>query len=304
MKILIAGSHGMIGSAVTPHLIECGHEVTRLVRQEPGPGEVWWDPDAGQIDASGLEGFDGVVNLATMRWPFRWTRNAKAKLRANRVATYRLLAESLAACVRKPRVLVCASGIGVYPSSGDEILTEDTVPCSSFLSTVDRDGETATAAAEVVGIRVVHLRIPQVMGGPALQYVGFRAGDGQQWMSWIGRDELASIIEFTLTNESLSGPVNAVSPNPLRNAEFATTATRALGLKPGGVMPNFIVRLVMGEMGEEFALSSRRAQPAKLLAAGYRFRFPDLADTLRHEKAYVEAEAVSKIAEKSPALRA
>ena len=304
MKILIAGSHGMIGSAVTPHLIECGHEVTRLVRQVPGPNEIWWDPDADQIDAAGLEGFDGVVNLATMRWPFRWTRKAKEKLRANRVTTYRLLAESLAACARKPRVLVCASGIGVYPSSGDEILTEDTVPCSSFLSTVDRAGETATGAAEAAGIRVVHLRIPQVIGGPALQYVGFRAGDGQQWMSWIGRDELASIIEFSLTNESLSGPVNAVSPNPLRNADFATSATRALGLKPGGVMPDFIVRLVMGEMGEEFALASRRAQPAKLLAAGYRFRFPDLADALRHEKACVEAEAVSKIAEKTPALRA
>lgn len=304
MKILVAGSHGMIGSAVTPYLIECGHEVTRLVRQEPGPGEVWWDPDAGQIDAAGLEGFDGVVNLATMHWPFRWTRKAKEKLRANRVATYRLLAESLAACVRKPGVLVCASGIGVYPSSGDEILTEDTVPCSSFLSAVDRAGETATAEAEAVGIRVVHLRIPQVIGGPALQYVGFRAGDGQQWMSWIGRDELASIIEFGLTNESLSGPVNAVSPNPLRNADFAATATRALALKPGRVMPAFIVRLVMGELGEEFALASRRAQPAKLLAAGYRFRFPDLADALRYEKTYVEAEVVSKLAEKSPALRA
>ena len=303
MKILIAGSHGMIGSAVTRHLIERGHRVVRLVRQRPGPDEVWWDPDASQIDGSGLEGFDGVINLATMRWPFRWTRKFKKKIRANRMATYRLLAESLAACVRKPRVLVCASGIGVYPSSGDEILTEETAPCSSFLSAVDLDGETTTAAAEAAGIRVVHLRIPQVMGGPALQYAGFRAGDGQQWVSWIGRDELVSIIEFTLTDDSLNGPVNAVSPNPLRNAEFAATATRALGLKPGGVMPTFIVRLVMGEMGEEFALSSRRAQPAKLLAAGYRFRFPDLADALRHEKACVDAGSPSNVAAKSPALR-
>src|SRR5829696_4418589 len=113
MKIVIARSHGMIGSAVTCHLIEFGHEVIRLVRSTPGPGEVWWDPDAGRIDASGVEGFDGVVNLATMRWPFRWTRKAKEKIRLNRVATYRLLAESLAASARKPRVLVCASGIGL-----------------------------------------------------------------------------------------------------------------------------------------------------------------------------------------------
>lgn len=294
MKILVAGSHGMIGSVVTCHLIEYGHDVVRLVRSTPGPGEVWWDPDAGKIDASGVEGFDGVVNLATMRWPFRWTRKAKEKIRANRIATYRLLAESLAAYVRKPRVLVCASGIGLYPSSGDEIITEETAPCSSFLSAVDRDGEIANAAAEAAGIRVVHLRIPQVMGGPVLQYVGFQAGDGQQWISWVGRDELASIIEFALTTERLSGPVNAVSPNPLRNTEFATTATKALGLKPGGVMPNFIVRLVMGEMGEEFALASRRVQPAKLLAAGYHFRFPDLADALRHEKETIDAAKVSQ----------
>jgi uncharacterized protein (TIGR01777 family) len=291
MKILIAGSHGMIGSAVTYHLIECGHEIVRLVRHTPGPDEVWWDPDAGEIDASGLEGFDGVIQLASIRWPMRWTTKAKQKLRANRKATYRLLADSLAACVRRPRVLVCASGIGVYPSSGDEILTEDTAPCSGFLSDVDRDGETATVAAEVAGIRVVQLRIPQVMGGPALQYVGFQAGDGQQWISWIGRDELASIIEFVLRTESLSGPVNAVSPNPLRNAEFATTATKALGLKPGGVMPAFIVRLAMGEMGEEFMLASRRAQPAKLLAGGYQFQYAELECALQHEKASLNMEA-------------
>jgi NAD dependent epimerase/dehydratase family enzyme len=178
----------------------------------------------------------------------------------------------------------------VYPSSGDQILTEDSLTCSSFLSAVDRDGEKATAAAEAAGIRVVHLRIPQVMGGPALQYVGFQAGDGQQWISWIGRDELASIIEFTLTTESLSGPVNAVSPNPMRNSDFSKTATMALGLKPGGVMPAFVVRMVMGEMGEEFALASRRAQPARLLAAGYRFKYPELECALQHEKEVVNAE--------------
>ena len=296
MKILIAGSHGMIGSAVTRHLIECGHEVVRLVRKEPRVGELYWDPDSGNIDASGLEGFDAVVQLASMRWPMRWTRKAKEKLHANRIATYRLLAEALASCVRKPRVLVCASGIGVYPSSGDEILTEDVAPCTSFLSTVDRAGEMATAAAEAAGIRVVHLRIPQVMGGPALQYVGFQAGNGQQWISWIGRDELTSIIEFVLTTETLSGPVNAVSPNPLRSVDFATTATKALGLKPGGVMPNFIVHLVMGEMGEEFALASRRAQPAKLLAAGYRFRYPELGCALQHEKEIVDEESIPQAA--------
>jgi uncharacterized protein (TIGR01777 family) len=296
MKVLIAGSHGMIGSAVTRYLIENDHEIVRLVRSTPGPSEVWWDPDAGEIDGAGLEGFDAVIQLASMKWPMRWPAKAKEKLSANRIATYRLLAESLAVCVRKPRVLICASGIGVYPSSGDQILTEDTMPCSSFLSTVDLAGETATAAAKAAGIRVVNLRIPQVMGGPMLKMVGFQAADGQQWISWVGRDELASIIEFTLTTESLSGPVNAVSPNPMRNAEFAATATKALGLKPGGVMPAFIVRLVMGEMGEEFALASRRAQPTKLLAAGYEFQYPDLGCTLQHEQDVMNRELTLQLA--------
>ena len=284
MKILIAGSHGMIGSAVVEHLMECGYQVVRLVRHAPGPEEVWWDPDAGKIEAADLEGFDGVIHLATMPWPMRWTAKAKQKIRSNRLTTNRLLAESLSGCVRKPGVLICASGMGYYPSSGEDILTEDSPAGTSFVATLQKEGEAATAPASNAGIRVVHLRIPAVLGGAALQRVGFQAGDGKQWASWVGRDELASIIEFVLKTDSLGGPVNAVSPNPLRNAEFATTSTQALGQKPGGVMPAFVVRMVMGEMGEEFLLASRRIQPARLLAAGYRFRFPELADALRHEK--------------------
>ncbi len=294
MKILIAGSNGMIGSAVTRHLIECGHEVIRLVRRTPSPGEVWWDPDAGKIDTSGLEGFDGVVHLATVRWSFRWTAKAKKKILQNRLATNGLLATSLAACAHKPRVLICASGVGYYPSSGDTVLTEDGPAGTSFLSRFDQDAEASTASASAAGIRVVHLRIPTVLGGSMLQFIGFQAGDGQQWMSWIGRDELASIIEFALRTETLCGPVNAVSPNPLRNADFATVSTQALGQKPGGVMPVFILRLSMGEFGEEIFLASRRVQPAKLLAAGYSFRFPELEGALRHEKDCLNAAVESE----------
>jgi len=289
MKILIAGSNGMVGSAVTRHLTECGHQVIRLVRHTPGPGEIWWEPDTGQIDTAGINGFDGVVHLASMPWPMRWTAKAKEKMLANRLATNRLLAESLAGCRHKPKVLICASGMGYYPPSGDDILTEDCPAGTSFLSRLDRDAEAITAPAALAGIRVVHLRMPTVLGGDRLKMLGFQAGDGQQWMSWIGRDELASIIEFALRTDTLSGPVNTISPNPLRLAEFATVATRALGQKPGGVMPAFIVRLIMGEMGEEFLLASRRVQPTKLLTAGYQFRFANLADALRHERKNVDA---------------
>jgi len=289
MKILIAGSNGMVGSAVTRHLIECGYEVTRLVRHTPATGEVWWDPEAGQIDTDALDGFDGVVHLASMPWPMRWTARAKKKMLANRLGTNRLLAESLAKCTHKPKVLICASGQGYYAPSGDDVLTEDCPGGTSFLSILDRDAEAATMPASSAGIRVVHLRMPTVLGGERLKMIGFQAGDGQQWMSWIGRDEVASIIEFALKTESLSGPVNTISPNLMRLSDFAKASTKALGQKPGGVMPAFLVRLFLGEMGEEFLLASRRVQPAKLLAAGYRFRFPDLADALRHEQAVMNA---------------
>jgi uncharacterized protein len=296
MKILIAGSHGMIGSAVTRYLIECGHEVVRLVRQEPGPDELWWDPDAGDIDTAGLEGFDAVINLATKQWPFRWTAKAKEMILQNRLATNGILSRSLAACSCKPGVLICASGVGYYPASGDTVLTEDCPGGTSFLSNFDQAAEAATTAASEAGIRVVHLRIPTVMGGPMLKMVGFQAGNGQQWMSWVGRDELAFIIEFVLKTETLCGPVNAVSPNPLRSAELAVVATKALGQKPGGVMPALIARLVFGEMGEEFILASRRAQPAKLLAAGYHFRYPELECALQHEQEVVNREFTPKVA--------
>lgn len=288
MKILIAGSNGMVGSAVTRHLLECNYEITRLVRHTPGPSEIWWNPDAGEIDSASLDGFDGVVHLATMPWPLRWTDKAKQKIRANRLATNSLLAESLARCAHKPKVLICASGMGYYPSSGDSVLTEDCPAGTSFVARLQQDGETATALAGKSGIRVVHLRIPPVIGGPALQGVGFQAGKGQQWVSWVGREELACIIEFALMTETLSGPVNAVSPHPLRSAEFVTTATRALGQKLRCVIPTFLVHLLMGEMGKEFFLASRRIQPVKLLAAGYQFRFPDIECALKHERELIK----------------
>jgi hypothetical protein len=242
-----------------------------------------WDPDRGKIDAAGIEGFDGVVHLASAPWPMRWTGKAKKKIRTNRLATNRLLAETLAGCEKKPEVLICASGMGYYPSSGDAVLTEESSAGTSFLSSLQQEGEAATAPASKAGMRVVHLRIPMVLGGNALLKIGFQTGDGQQWMSWIGRDELAAIIEFVLRTDTLTGPVNAVSPNPLRSADFAVVSSQALEQKCGGTMPAFMVRMVMGEMGEEFALASRRIQPAKLLAAGYQFRYPELAQAVRYE---------------------
>lgn len=275
----------MIGSAVVPYLASQGHEIIRLVRHEAGAGEVFWDPDAGKIDSEGLEGFDGVVNLATMQWPGRWTTSAKQKIRTNRLATNGLLAENLAKCNKKPNILICSSGMGIYPSSGDQVITEDSAIGSDFLATLQRDGEAAAMKASGAGVRVVNLRTPAVLGGEAIRRNIGRIGDGEQWSPWISRDELASIIGYVLVNDAIIGPLNPVSPNTLRNSEYTETVSRVMGRKPGASIPAFLLRLMIGEMANALLLASRRIEPKKLLDNGYQFRYPALEGALHHELA-------------------
>ena len=225
-----------------------------------------------------------MVHLASIHWPARWTHEAKRQIYTNRIQTNSLLAKTLAGCERKPQVLVCASGIGIYTDSGDQILPEDSPVGTDFLAHLQCDGEAAaTAPACAAGIRVVNLRTPAVLGGAAIRRSVGRLGDGQQWSSWASRDELASIVNYVLMTDILAGPINPVSPNPVRNTEFTAILSRALGRKPGFPMPAFLLRLTLGEMAEALILASRRIEPRKLLAAGYQFRFPMLDDALRHE---------------------
>lgn len=286
MRVIVAGAGGLLGSAVARDLRANGHEVVRLVRHEPGAGEVRWDPDGGTIDHGGLEGFDAAVDVATMPWPARWTSAAKKRMRDNRVGSYGLLAEALAARTARPRVLVCASGQGIYPSSGDQVLTEDSAIGSGFLADLQRDGEAATAAASAAGIRVVHLRIPTVLGGPNLATMtgNLRVmGGGRQWWSWIALDEFPAIVEHVLVTDTLVGAVNAVSPDPVRAAEFTATLGRVLDRRPGRALPAVLLRLLMGEMAEALLLASRRIEPRRLLQSEYEFRYPELAAALRHQ---------------------
>jgi uncharacterized protein (TIGR01777 family) len=285
MRILISGASGFIGSSVSAYLASQEHEVIRLVRHTAGPGEVSWDPEAGTIDAEGLEGFDGVVHLASMPWNGRWTPQFKQRLRANRLGTNGLLAKTLAACQRKPRVFVCASGMGIYPPSGDQVLSEDSAPGSDFAAQLQRDGEAATAPASAAGIRVVALRIPMVLGGTIIQRVTGRMGNGRQWWSWVALGEMGSIVQHILANDSLWGPVNTTSPNPMRNADFAAILCHVLGRRPGVPIPAFALRLMLGEMADTLILASRRIEPRKLLASGYQFHYPELGEALRHELA-------------------
>ena len=285
MRILIAGAGGVIGSAVAPYLAQQGHIVARLVRRAPGAGEVHWDPDAGTINAAGIEGFDGVVHVASLPQA-RWTSAFINRWRENHIGTNRLLAETLAHCREKPRVLVCASAQGIYPSSGDQVLAEDSAEGTDYLADLLRDGEQATTLASEAGIRVVHLRIPTVLSGASLAAMSSnirRLGSGRQWFSWVARDEMASIVQHALVTDALEGPANAPSPNPVRNAEFFATLGHVLGRTPRLPMPAFVLRLMLGGMADALILASRRLAPQRLIETGYVFRFAELEAALRHE---------------------
>jgi hypothetical protein len=294
VNILVSGSSGLIGQALIPVLTSGGHRVVCMVRFRPRDGEglVYWDPAGGEIDAPKLEGFDAVVHLAGEPITGRWTAAKKRAIRDSRVKSTRFLCEVLARLSNRPRVLVAASASGYYGDRGDEVLREESEAGSSFLSQVCQEWERATRPAAESGIRVVNLRIGFVLspagGGlakmlPAFKMgAGGRIGSGKQYLSWIAIDDLVQIILFAVANEALHSPANAVAPNPVTNLVFAKTLGRVLGRPAIFPMPAFAVRLAFGEMGKELLLASTRLEPARLLKAGYQFRFPELEPALRY----------------------
>lgn len=293
MKMLISGASGLVGAGLIERAPAEGWEITRLVRRAPRQnGEVEWDPAAGRIDTDGLEGHDAVVHLAGKNVAGLWTRAHRDAVRASRVEGTRVLASALAQLSAPPRVLVSASAVGYYGSRGDILLDESGPPGQGFLADVCREWEAATEPAARAGIRVVHLRIGVVLhrdGGalasmlPVFRLgVAGRLGDGRQYISWIARDDLVGAILFLIGRDDVSGPVNACSPQPVTNAEF--TRTLAAVLKRPAVLPApaFALKLALGEMADEMLLSSIRAVPAKLQAAGFVFAYPELEHALRH----------------------
>ena len=293
-RILITGASGLVGSALISALESDGHKVIKLVRGSAAgtPGKATWDPDAGQIDLSSAGNLDAVIHLAGEPIAKRWTPDVKRRIRDSRVKGTRLLSETLAQLPRPPKVLVCASATGWYGDRGEEWLDETSDPGRGFLAETCRDWEAAAAAARDAGIRVVQLRIGLVLspkGGalakmsPAFRLgLGGRLGDGRAWWSWIALDDLVEAIQHALANGSLHGPVNAVSPNPVTNGEFTRILGRVLRRPAILPVPRFVLELMFGEMGREALLPSFRVRPARLIEAGFKFRFPELEAALRH----------------------
>ncbi len=285
--MVVSGSSGFIGSTLVPELEAAGHHVLRLVRREPeSTNEIRWDPAAGTIDAVRLEGVEAAVNLNGADIGRRWTQARKQEILESRVTSTRLLAATLAGLEPRPRVLVCAGGVDIYGDRGDEILTEDSEPGRGFLAEVGAAWQAAAQAGKAAGIRVVNFRQGFVLsrrGGalarmlpPFRLGVAGRIGNGKQWWSWVALDDLLSAYRFVLENEGISGPVNLSSPNPVTNAQFTKALGKALKRPTVTWFPAFAFKAVYGAMGEETVLGSKRALPARLLDAGFSFRYAEL----------------------------
>ncbi len=293
MHVLVTGSAGLVGSAVVESMTGAGHRITRLVRTAPPSGDcLLWNPQAGKLDEHGLAGVDAVVHLAGESIAARWTKQKKERIRSSRVEGTRRLCAALARMPAPPRVLVAASAIGFYGNRDDEVLTEQSQPGTGFLPEVCRVWEAATKSASDAGIRVVNLRIGMVLaadGGALAKMLlpfrlgfGGRIGSGRQYVSWTTLEDLVGAIDCAITNERLTGPINATSPQPVTNAEFTKTLGRALRRPTLLPVPAFAARLAMGEMANDLLLSSTRVEPTKLLETGYTFHHPDLEGALRH----------------------
>jgi len=290
--VVVSGASGMVGAALTSFLTAGGHRVRRLVRREPGDGEIRWRPAAGEIDVAALEGADVVVHLAGAGIAdTRWTPARKALIRDSRVDGTRTLCEALAKLERKPRVLISASAIGWYGDRGDALLDEESAPGEGFLADVCRGWEDETRPASEAGIRVVNLRIGVVLhpqgGALAKMLPPFRLGaggpigGGRQWMSWITLDDLVGAVHHLMFAEDARGPVNAVAPEPVTQRGFAKALGRALRRPAFLPLPALAVRALFGEMGEATVLASQRVRPGRLSELGFAFESPELEPALR-----------------------
>jgi hypothetical protein len=294
MRILVSGATGLIGTALVPSLEKAGHDVRRLSRTAGADGRTFrWDPGAREIDQRATEGVDAVVHLAGANVAEgRWTDARKRELRDSRVESTRLLVDALARSGGgSPRVFVSASGVGYYGDTGDAAVGEDGAPGAGFLAELCRDWEAEAVRASDAGMRVVLLRTGAVLssdGGAIAKLLrvfrrglGGPAGSGDQWMSWISIDDMIRVVNEVLGDDSLGGPINATAPGCVRNRDFTAVLGRLLERPARVRAPAFGLRLLFGQMADETILASTRAEPRKLLGAGFEFLHPDVETALR-----------------------
>jgi len=292
MKIAVSGASGFLGRALTARLEREGTQIVALVRGAPrGAGEAAWSPLEGRIDAEALSGCDAVVHLAGESIAGRWTAARKQAIHDSRVVGTRTVAQALLRMESPPRVLVCASAVGFYGNRGDEELKEGMFGGGSFLADVVTEWEKAAMAAQSPKIRVVPLRFGVILhrsGGalarmllPFKLGLGGKLGSGKQWMPWISLADAVGAIRFAVQTEALAGPTNAVGPEPVTNAEFTRALGRVLHRPTVATVPEFALRMLLGEMAEELLFYSQKVLPVALQKHGYRFEHPTVEAALR-----------------------
>jgi hypothetical protein len=294
MKCIISGGTGFIGRHVVDRLLKDSHYLGVWSRK-PGldrrtaVATHTWDPLAGEPPLESLNGMDCVIHLAGENVAQRWNPEVKRRIHDSRVIGTQRIVDAIGQVRHKPKILVCASAIGIYGNRGDEILTEASVPGTGFLADTCRAWEAEADRARNYGMRVVKIRIGFVLGkdGGALKkmvpafraFVGGKLGSGKQWMPWIHVDDVAEIFAYAVENE-ISGVWNATSPNPVRNSEFTKELARTLGRPALFPVPAPALKLAFGEFAQHM-IDSARVVPEALSSAGFHFRQPDLSGALR-----------------------
>jgi uncharacterized protein (TIGR01777 family) len=287
VRILLSGASGFIGKPLGESLKREGHALLRLVRFPTAePDAIAWDPETGVAVKEQFEGFDAVIHLSGEPIFKRWTRRQRQKILFSRTVSTFLLSHILATALRPPKVFATPSAVGYYGNRGEEELTEESEAGRGFLPNVCCEWEKASAAIRQRGARCVQLRFGIVLGsdGGALQKIllpyrlglGGRLGSGRQWMSWIALEDAIRAVEFALQDERCSGPVNVVSPHPVRQEDFSKRLAALLHRPALLHQPAWMLRLAFGQMADELLLASAKASPQKLLAFGFAYRHPSL----------------------------
>lgn len=279
-------------------LKDSGHEIVQLVRRENNDNDakevnhIFWDPKSGHIDSHSLEGADAVINLAGENIHGIWTSNKRRRILESRLQTTSLLSETLAKLQKPPKVFVSASGVTYYGNHNPNVVDETSPVGGDFLADVCKQWENACNSAKHAGIRTVHLRIGAVLGrsgGMLHNFVpvfkmglGGKWGTGLQHISWISLEDLSEMILFIIQNDSISGPVNAVSPNPVTNHEFTKMLGRIIGKPTIVSIPETLAKLVFGEWIESVLLANYHVTPKILLDEKFRFKFTNMEDAIIH----------------------
>lgn len=295
LRVGITGASGMVGTELSAFLRAGGHTVVPFTRQPSKPGTIHWDPANGTLNPDDLRDLDAVVHLAGENVAARrWTDEQKARIRDSRVKGTTLIARALAQNPR-PMPLICASAVGIY-GHPQGLVDESTPPGDGFLADVGSTWEASADPARDAGLRVVHLRFGIILSGrggalpamlPAFRAgVGGVMGTGRQGLDWIALDDVLNLCHEALFDPTFVGPLNAVAPVPTDHATFIHTLGRVLCRPTVVPIPGFVIRTLMGEMGDALLLRTPRVRASVLLDRGYRWRRPDLTEALAIELGY------------------